>query len=102
MNPVVVEESSDTDEQFEGCLSFFDVRGRVPRPRTLRVQHQDFGGQWRTTTFTDGLARLVAHEVDHLEGVLYVARMAPGSSTISVAEYRGSGQDWQYGPRSGA
>ncbi|MEU2587954.1 peptide deformylase [Streptomyces avermitilis] len=102
LNPVVVEESSDTDEQFEGCLSFFDVRGKVPRPRTLEVRHQDFGGQFQTTIFTDGLARLVAHEVDHLDGVLYVARMAPGSSTISVAEYKGTGQNWWYSPRSGA
>lgn len=53
LNPVVVEESSDTDEQFEGCLSFFDVRGKVPRPRTLRVRHQDFDGTCQTTIFTD-------------------------------------------------
>ncbi|MET9310079.1 peptide deformylase [Streptomyces sp. P9-2] len=102
LNPVVVEESSDTDEQFEGCLSFFDVRGKVPRPRTLRVRHQDFDGTCQTTIFTNGLARLVAHEVDHLDGVLYVARMVPGSSTISVAEYKGTGQNWWYSPRSGA
>jgi len=102
LNPVVAEESPDTDEQFEGCLSFFDVRGKVPRPRMLRVKHQDLGGNWRTTTYTDGLARLVAHEVDHLYGVLYVTRMSPGSSTISVAEYKGTGQNWQYSPRSGA
>ncbi|MGW3952044.1 peptide deformylase [Streptomyces sp. NPDC004752] len=63
----------------------------------LRVRHQDFDGQYQTTLFTDGLARLVAHEVDHLEGVLYVARMAPGTDTIAVAEYRGTGQRWQYG-----
>ncbi|MGW2926094.1 hypothetical protein ACWC8S_14390 [Streptomyces fungicidicus] len=45
---------------------------------------------------------MVAHEVDHLDGVLYVARMVPGSSTISVAEYKGTGQNWWYSPRSGA
>ena len=102
MNPVVVEESSDTDEQSRVVCPFFDVRGKVPRPRTLRVRHQDFDGTCQTTSFTDGLARLVAHEVDHLDGVLYVARMAPGSSTISVAEYKGTGQNWRYSPRSGA
>ncbi|WP_322974027.1 peptide deformylase [Actinacidiphila oryziradicis] len=56
----------------------------------------------QTTIFTDGLARLVAHEVDHLDGVLYIARMAPDSSTISVAEYKGTGQNWRFSPRSGA
>ncbi|WP_373429324.1 peptide deformylase [Streptomyces sp. V4I23] len=74
---------------------------RSMRLRTVRHLCTHSARGLRTTTFTDGLARLVAHEVDHLEGMLYVARMAPGDSTISVAEYRGSGQNWQYGPRSG-
>ncbi|GAA0379250.1 peptide deformylase [Streptomyces blastmyceticus] len=97
LNPTVVEESPEVDEQYEGCLSFFDVRGKVPRPRVLRVEHQDFNGQARTTTFADGLARLVAHELDHLDGVLYVSRMSPGTGVIMVAEYKGTGRQWQYG-----
>lgn len=97
LNPTVVDESAEADEQFEGCLSFFDVRGKVPRPRALQVEYQDFDGQARTTTFTDGLARLVAHELDHLDGVLYVSRMTPGTEVITVAEYKGTGQGWQYG-----
>ncbi|WP_246203557.1 peptide deformylase [Streptomyces tailanensis] len=97
LNPTVVDASTEVDEQYEGCLSFFDVRGKVPRPRALRVEYQDFDGQARMTTFTDGLARLVAHELDHLDGVLYVARMTPGAEVITVAEYKGTGQGWQYG-----
>ncbi|MFF8617957.1 peptide deformylase [Streptomyces sp. NPDC015350] len=96
LNPTVVDASAEADEQFEGCLSFFDVRGKVPRPRSLQVEYQDFDGQARTTTFTDGLARLVAHELDHLDGVLYVSRMAPGTEVITVAEYKGTGQNWTY------
>ncbi|WP_282694954.1 peptide deformylase [Streptomyces sp. CC208A] len=97
LNPTVVEASPEVDEQYEGCLSFFDVRGKVPRPRVLRVEHQDFDGQVRTATFTDGLARLVAHELDHLDGVLYVSRMLPGCEVVTVAEYKGTGRQWQYG-----
>ncbi|MBB4981103.1 peptide deformylase [Streptomyces sp. SFB5A] len=97
LNPTVVEASPEVDEHYEGCPSFFDVRGKVPRPRALRVEHQDFDGKARTAMFTDGLARLVAHELDHLDGVLYVSRMLPGCEVIPVAEYKGTGRQWQYG-----
>jgi hypothetical protein len=50
LNPRIVEESAETDEQYEGCLSFFDVRGMVPRPLVLHVEHQDINGQPQITT----------------------------------------------------
>ncbi|MGP4008143.1 peptide deformylase [Streptomyces sp. 4N124] len=97
LNPRIVEESPDTDEQYEGCLSFFDVRGKVPRPLAISVEHTDIDGQQRITIFERGLARLVAHEVDHLHGVLYRSRMQDGVEPIPVSEYRGTGSDWRYG-----
>ncbi|MEV4614880.1 peptide deformylase [Kitasatospora sp. NPDC049258] len=99
LNPRVIEESAATDEQYEGCWSFFDLRGMVPRPRAITVEHQDIDGQRRITIFEDAVARLVAHEIDHLEGTLYTARMRAGVDTISVAEYRGTGRSWSYGDR---
>ncbi|MCD9145872.1 peptide deformylase [Streptomyces albireticuli] len=96
LNPVVVEESAEMDEQFEGCLSFFGVRGLVPRPLMLRVAYETADGQRCVSAFERGLARLVAHEVDHLAGKLYRARMRPGVEPISVAEYRGTGAAWEY------
>jgi peptide deformylase len=95
LNPRVIEEAPG-DVQYEGCLSFFDVRGAVQRPLALHVEHQDIDGQRRITIFDRGTARLVAHEVDHLNGVLYTDRMAPGLSTIPVSEYRQGGKDWRY------
>jgi len=97
LNPHVIEESADTDEQYEGCWSFFDVRGKVPRPLAIHVEHQDIDGTRRITVFEHGLARLVAHEVDHLHGILYTDRMPPGATLIPVAEYRGTGTRWSYG-----
>ncbi|MFF3359514.1 peptide deformylase [Streptomyces sp. NPDC002917] len=96
LNPRIVEESPDTDEQYEGCLSFFDERGKVPRPLAISVEHQDIDGVWRITIFERGIARLVAHEVDHLHGQLYRARMREGVEPIPVSEYRGTGSTWQY------
>jgi peptide deformylase len=98
-NPRIVEESPDTDEQYEGCLSFFDVRGKVPRPLAISVEHQDIDGTERITIFERGLARLVAHEVDHLHGTLYRTRMREGVYPIPVAEYRGTGKTWSYDGR---
>jgi len=96
INPVVVEESTSTDERYEGCLSFFDVRGCVPRPLVLNVEHQDVDGALHITCFERGMARLVAHEIDHLAGQLYTDKMRPGVEPIPVDEYRGTGQTWRY------
>jgi peptide deformylase len=62
---------------------------------TLEVEHQEVDGRKRITIFERG-ARLVAHEIDHLNGVLYTARMRPGVEPIPVSEYRGVGQSWRY------
>lgn len=96
LNPRIIEESERQDEQYEGCLSFFDVRGMVPRSLAIHVEHQDIDGQRRITIFERGIARLVAHEVDHLHGMLYKDRMRQEIQLIPVTEYREIGQDWRY------
>jgi peptide deformylase len=92
LNPRVIEESPQTDEHYEGCLSFFDVRGMVPRPLVLHVEHQAIDGERHITIFEKGLARLVAHEIDHLYGTLYTKRMRPGTALIPVSEYGRTGE----------
>lgn len=96
LNPRIIHESAAVDEQYEGCLSFFDVRGMVPRPLAIEVEHQDVAGATTITEFRDGIARLVAHEIDHLYGQLYRTRMRPGVEPIPVSQYRGTGQRWPY------
>jgi peptide deformylase len=96
LNPVVVADSDEVDEQYEGCLSFFDVRGLVQRPRWIDVEHEQVTGRRIVTRFELALARLVAHEVDHLHGLLYTDRMRPGVTPIGIEEYRGTGSAWQY------
>ncbi|MCA1705445.1 MAG: peptide deformylase, partial [Actinobacteria bacterium] len=70
LNPRIIEVSEETDEQYEGCLSFFDVRCFIPRPLMIHVEHQDITGDHRIIIFEHGIARLVAHEIDHLYGIL--------------------------------
>ncbi|MGN9843513.1 peptide deformylase [Nonomuraea sp. H19] len=99
LNPRIVNATTETDEQYEGCRSFFDVRGIVARPLVLEVEHTTLDGQQKITRFDHGLARLVAHELDHLDGRLYTSRMRDGLQPIPVEEYRGIGQPWVHGRR---
>jgi peptide deformylase len=96
LNPRIVDASLESDEQYEGCLSFFDLRGLVARPLRLDVEHAHWNGDRVITSFEFAMARLVAHEIDHLEGRLYVDRMPPGMPLVPVEEYRDTGKPWHY------
>ncbi|MBQ0827574.1 peptide deformylase [Streptomyces tagetis] len=96
LNPHITDCSGETDEQYEGCLSFFDVRGLVPRPLSITVETTTLTGEPVTTGYARGLARLVHHEIDHLDGLLYTARMRSGVGPIPVEEYRQTGRAWAY------
>jgi peptide deformylase len=89
LNPKIIDESGLVNEQYEGCLSFFDVRGQVPRSHAIHVEHTTIDGTTKITAFELGLARLVSHEVDHLHGRLYTDRMRGGIEPIPVEQYRG-------------
>ncbi|GLZ00284.1 peptide deformylase [Actinoplanes sp. NBRC 103695] len=96
LNPRVVGESGDSDEQYEGCLSFFDYRGLVVRALRIEVEHARFDGTRVITSFELAMARLVSHEIDHLEGKLYVDRMGADASLVPVSEYQQTGRPWAY------
>ncbi|PRY41304.1 peptide deformylase [Umezawaea tangerina] len=96
LNPRIVGQSAETDEQYEGCWSFFDVRGRVRRPLCIEVEYLTLDGATITTWFDHGTARLVAHEVDHLQGRLYTDWMDDSAPLLPVAEYRELGLAWKY------
>ena len=96
LNPRIVGESADHDEQYEGCLSFFDYRGLVRRPLRIEVEHARYDGTRMITSFERAMARLVGHEIDHLEGRLYVDLMNAESNLVPVANYRQTGRPWDY------
>jgi peptide deformylase len=98
INPKVVWQSDEEDEQFEGCLSFFDVRGSVRRPLSIRVETTALDGRTRTTELDRGIARLALHEIDHLAGTLYTDHLRPGTDVIPLDEYRDRDKDWHYKP----
>jgi peptide deformylase len=78
---------------FEGCLSVDGYRALVARHDTVRVQYCTPDGELRTENRTGWHARILQHELDHLDGVLYVDRML-SRSFMTVAKY----EHWMHQP----
>lgn len=77
INPVVVEESEEMSEYSEGCLSIPSVDADIRRPKTITVRYVDENLEEKEEVFTDFAARMVQHEMDHLDGVLFTDKAAP-------------------------
>jgi peptide deformylase len=74
VNPEVLEASGEQKEE-EGCLSIPDLSERVVRPERVRVRAADESGRVREIEGTGLLARALSHEIDHLNGLLFVHRL---------------------------
>jgi peptide deformylase len=75
VNPVLIPLDQEMDEDWEGCLSVPGLRGRVPRYSRLRYSGFDPDGRAIEREVSGFHARVVQHECDHLDGVLYPMRM---------------------------
>jgi peptide deformylase len=75
INPELTPLGDSQDEGWEGCLSVPGMRGLVPRYRDLRYTGFDAQGNSIDRTVKDFHARVVQHEVDHLDGILYPRRI---------------------------
>ena len=73
-NPELTKVSQETDLLKEGCLSFIDIYLMIKRSKVVEMKYQDADGKEHTTTL-DGIgARCVQHEIDHLNGILFLQR----------------------------
>ena len=77
INPQITVHQGERVEFFEGCLSVAGYRAIVPRARTVQVHCLDHAGEPRTIHAEGWYARILQHEIDHLNGTLYVDRMNP-------------------------
>jgi peptide deformylase len=78
VNPEIVWHSKETLTDDEGCLSIPGYIGAVTRARRVRVRAKNDRGKPITIAAEDWLARICQHEIDHLDGILFTDRMAPG------------------------
>ena len=74
VNPEIVETEGE-QTGVEGCLSVPGRRGIVTRPNKVTVRAQNISGEWFRKTGEGLLARAMCHEIDHLDGILYVDKM---------------------------
>ena len=77
INPQVLDEQGKPWEYEEGCLSIPDVRGDVSRPEQITIQYQDENFKTYTETFNGIDARVIQHEYDHIEGILFTEKLKP-------------------------
>ena len=75
INPEIIFSEGKLYEE-EGCLSFPDIREKVVRAAKVRIRAQDEKGKWFEMDGEDLLARAMQHEIDHLDGVLFLFRMS--------------------------
>lgn len=87
INPEIELLGPAEEEDWEGCLSIPDVRGRVPRAAQIRVRSLDRHGAPQRMTASGFAARVIQHETDHLDGVLFPDRMGSFDSLTFLAEY---------------
>jgi len=87
VNPKVTPLSDVLEEDWEGCLSIPDLRGKVPRYTSVRVQAWDRNGQELDYVATGFHARVIQHEFDHLNGKLYVDRMCDLTTLSFLQEF---------------
>ncbi len=87
INPEITVVGSEVVEDWEGCLSIPDIRGRVPRAREIKVRAFDRTGARIELNAHDFPARVIQHETDHLDGVLFFDRMKSLASMTFLDEY---------------
>ena len=87
VNPEIEVIGSDMIEGWEGCLSIPDIRGRVPRAAQIRVAALDRHGKRIEINTRDFPARVIQHETDHLNGILFFDRMRSMESLTYMEEF---------------
>ena len=86
INPEVVKQSEETWQNQEGCLSIPGWRGEVMRPMKITVKALDRAGNRVKHDFEGMLARVMLHEIDHLDGVLFIDKLVAPDRIWRVKE----------------
>jgi peptide deformylase len=75
INPEIISKQGKQNEE-EGCLSLPEIREKVSRAEKVRVRAQDVHGEWFEIDGEELLARAFQHEIDHLDGILFIFRVS--------------------------
>jgi len=87
INPeIIVSEGRQYEE--EGCLSFPDIREKIVRAAKVRIRAQDQNGKWFEMDGEELLSRAFQHEIDHLDGIVFLFRMTALKRSLSLRKIR--------------
>ena len=92
INPEIVPLGTEKETDWEGCLSIPDIRGKVPRYARVKIRGLDREGTRQELQLAGFPARVVQHENDHLDGVLFFDRMTAFETLTFLDEY---GKHWR-------
>jgi peptide deformylase len=87
INPEIIFSDGKVYEE-EGCLSFPEIREKVVRAAKVRVRAQDQHGKWFEMDGDDLLARCLQHEIDHVDGMLFIFRMSTLKRNLNLRKIR--------------
>jgi peptide deformylase len=88
IEPKIVSHSDEIVKGWEGCLSVPGIRGLVPRYRAIAVEYRDRCGNLQRQELTDFVARIFQHELDHLNGIVFLDRVESDRDLITEDEYQ--------------
>lgn len=88
INPIILNHSNDIIKDWEGCLSIPGIRGFVPRYTYIDVEFTNRTGKKITRRFNDFVARIFQHELDHLNGMVFLDRLESNKDIITESEYK--------------
>jgi len=88
INPEIIFFSEEKEKDWEGCLSIPGIRGLVPRHKTIRVKYQTREGNEVENEFSDFIARIFQHELDHLNGIVFLDRIDSNKELVTEKEYQ--------------
>lgn len=97
VNPVIVESSAETAKETEGCLSIPGIEESVTRPAQVVVEAQALDGSPVRIEASGMLARVLQHETDHLNGVLFIDHLSPLKRSLVRKKWRKSREDGRKG-----
>ena len=87
INPLVTPLTEEAEDGWEGCLSVPDMRGVVPRYTTVRLEAYDREGKKMDVVAKEFFARVIQHETDHLNGIVFLDRMKDFRTLTHLAEW---------------
>ncbi len=90
INPKIISYSKEKVSGYEGCGSVADANlfGLVNRPKLIKIEAQDINGNYFELKAVGLLARVIQHEYDHLDGILFIDKVTDNKSYMSGSEYR--------------